>query len=80
MTHSTGFALAREWIIGILLAFIIPMATYYGVEVFFTYVKKMPQVEYPRGRTVTEQERDDYREKQNRETMHSKKHYSILPL
>lgn len=62
MAQSTGFALAREWIIGIVLAFIIPMTTYYSVEVFYTYVKQMPQIEYSRY-PRTEQERVDYREK-----------------
>lgn len=65
MAQSTGFALAREWIIGIVLAFIIPLTTFYSVEVFITYIKKMPEIEYPRGRIVTDEERSDFWEKRD---------------
>ena len=43
MSHKS-FALAREWVIGIVLAFIIPMLTFYGVEVFNTYVRGMQEI------------------------------------
>lgn len=40
MNRNSGFALAREWLIGIVLAFIVPLTTYYGFEVFCAYIVK----------------------------------------
>lgn len=40
MNRQSSFALAREWLIGIVLAFIVPLTTYYGFEVFCTYFLK----------------------------------------
>lgn len=41
MNRHTGFTLAREWLIGLVLAIIVPLTTYYGFEVFCTYLLKV---------------------------------------
>ena len=57
MAQHRGFAVAREWIIGIALAVIVPLTTYYSVEVFLTYIKDMPSMVTMDSSTQTARER-----------------------